>query len=107
MKHIVKHNSFILVYNFILEWIINYGISIWKSSYNIYFDQFNVTQKWIVKIILRNVIKYITEQLYPKSDVSKMRQLYVIIILNNMQNEAGTALKFYILLKLELMKCIA
>lgn len=103
LKNIVPFNILKTLYHALVESILRYGIIIWGSAYSTNLESLNISQKYIIKIILGKNKQYSTELLYKQFNVFNLHLLYtksVLIfthkhksILNIIQHEHNTRQK--------------
>lgn len=77
LRDILNAKTMLMIYNSLVESILRYCIIIWGGIYKNYLHKLQITQNYILKIILKKHRRYSTELLFKDNNILNIRQLYI------------------------------
>lgn len=90
LKNILTVKLIRTVYTALVESILNYGIIFWGAAYKEHITNLEVTQKWIIKIILGKQKLYPSELVFSESNIYRIRELYSLAAIKFTYKWVGT-----------------
>lgn len=84
LRNVLSFTSLKSVYMGLVESILSYGIVVWGSAGTTILKKLEVTQKWIIKIILFKNKRYSTQLVYKDSGFLNLNQLYIKAVIRFM-----------------------
>jgi len=91
IRNILKLSLLKIIYSALIESILKYCIVVWGGLYDEHLRVLEVTQKYIIKVMMKKKRSYPSGQLFIESEIFEIRTLYayscMVFIHENKQNE--------------------
>lgn len=84
IRDILSKKNLIILYNSLVQSVINYCIPVWGATYKSAINPLQITQNMILKIIFRKNRLFPTEQLYRESNILNIQLCYTYQCLKRM-----------------------
>lgn len=77
LREFMTKNVLKMIYQALVESVLNYGVKIWGSACNTILTNLIITQKYILKIINKKPKRYPSEELFKENKVLTIREIYI------------------------------
>lgn len=77
LRDILNRKNLLIVYNSLVESILNYGIVVWGGLYKNALNIIQVAQNTLIKILFRKSFLFSSEKLYKESGLFNVRNIYI------------------------------
>lgn len=77
LRNMVPFKTLKTIYHALAESLLNYGLVVWGAAGSIILTKLQVTQKWIIKIMLFKKRRYPSDRVYNESKILNIEQLHL------------------------------